>query len=96
MRREDVLAFLQAHKEELMREFQLRRIGLFGSFARGENNEQSDIDIVVEMEEPDLFKISRLEEKLTNALGRKVDVLRLRKNMDALLRKRVENESLYV
>lgn len=79
-----------------MREFQLRRIGLFGSFARGENNEQSDIDIVVEMEEPDLFKISRLEEKLTNALGRKVDVLRLRKNMDALLRKRVENESLYV
>uniref|UniRef100_A0A7V4TII7 Nucleotidyltransferase n=1 Tax=Candidatus Caldatribacterium saccharofermentans TaxID=1454753 RepID=A0A7V4TII7_9BACT len=96
VKREDILGFLRAHREELAREFQIRKIGLFGSFARGEGDEESDIDIVVEMENPDLFALARLKERLEEALGKKVDVVRLRKHMNQLLRQRIEDEALYV
>jgi len=37
------------------RDYGVKRIGVFGSFARNEADETSDVDIVVEMTEPDLF-----------------------------------------
>ncbi|MEN3184632.1 MAG: nucleotidyltransferase family protein [Atribacterota bacterium] len=96
MTREDILRFLATHKDELVREFRLRRIGLFGSFARGEEGKASDIDIVVEMENPDLFTLARLKEYLEEAFGRKVDLVRMRKHMNEFLRRRLEKEALYV
>lgn len=96
MRREDILRLLAARRNELMRKFRLRKMGLFGSFARGEENAESDVDIAVEMENPDLFALAGLKAELEEILGRKVDILRFRKNMDELLRRRVEKEILYV
>ncbi len=96
VKREDILGFLATNKGELFREFRLRRIGLFGSFARGEAGEASDIDIVVEMEEPDLLTLARLKGYLEEVFGRRVDLLRLRENMNPSLRQRVEREALYV
>lgn len=53
-----------------------RRIGIFGSYARGENNEKSDLDILVDLEEPlDLLEIIGLEQELTENLGIKVDLI---------------------
>ncbi|NSW76530.1 MAG: nucleotidyltransferase domain-containing protein [Candidatus Atribacteria bacterium] len=96
MRREDILRLLAARRNELMRKFRLRKMGLFGSFARGEENAESDVDIAVAMENPDLFALAWLKAELEEILGRKVDILRFRKNMDELLRRRVEKEILYV
>ena len=52
------------------------RAGLFGSAARGEATEKSDIDILVEIKKPiGLFEFVRLERKLGEALGRRVDLI---------------------
>lgn len=96
MTRENILKFLATHKDELVREFRLKKIGLFGSFARGEEGSTSDIDIVVEMDDPDLFTLARLKEYLEEVFGRSVDIVRIRKNMSESLRRRVEREALYV
>ena len=44
----DIIKFLKDNRYDLIREYNLSKIGLFGSFARGEQNAKSDIDILVE------------------------------------------------
>ncbi|MCK8817590.1 nucleotidyltransferase family protein [Natroniella sulfidigena] len=52
-------------------------MGIFGSVSRGEEKEESDIDIIIKYKNKDktLFDLIRLENKLTNLFGRKVDLL---------------------
>ena len=52
---QQILDFLRTQKGSFKKEFKIKRIGIFGSYARGEAQEQSDIDVVVELEKPDLF-----------------------------------------
>ena len=47
---EEMIAYLKKNKELLYKRFGVTRMGIFGSFARGEQNLSSDIDIVIEME----------------------------------------------
>lgn len=74
---QELIKILEAHKQELKERFGVLKIGIFGSVARGEETEKSDIDIYVEL---DLEKITfkkylELVEYLENLLGRKVDLL---------------------
>jgi uncharacterized protein len=59
-----------------LKEYDPVRVGIFGSFARGENIEGSDIDILVEFKEsPSLLTLIKLENDLTDILGIKVDLV---------------------
>jgi uncharacterized protein len=73
--REKILELLQAKYPFLAAEFGVSKIGLFGSFAKGQPDETSDIDIIVEFDRPIGFRFIELVEYLENLLGRKVDVL---------------------
>jgi predicted nucleotidyltransferase len=73
--REKILELLQVKYPFLATEFGVSKIGLFGSFAQGQPDETSDIDIVVEFDRPIGFQFIELVEYLENLLGRKVDVL---------------------
>ena len=96
MNREDIIGFISAHKAEFERKFGVRKIGLFGSCARGKVSEGSDIDIVVELVKPDLFYLIGIKQALEEALGIKVDVVRLRDKMNDALRSRIERDVVYV
>ena len=71
-------------------------IGVFGSVARDEATEKSDVDIVVKTELPDPFKIVHIKEHLEAQLDRHVDIVRLRDNMNVFLKERMEKEVVYV
>ena len=61
---------------ELCRTNDVAKLGVFGSMARGEANDQSDIDLMVEFSRPkSLLALVSLERKMSAALGRKVDLL---------------------
>lgn len=61
---------------EICRQNDVSKVGLFGSMARGEANEQSDIDLLVDFSKrKSLIDLVALENQLTDALGRKVDLL---------------------
>jgi uncharacterized protein len=61
---------------ELCRENDVATLGVFGSMARGEANDQSDIDLLVEFSKrKSLLALVSLERKMSAALGRKVDLL---------------------
>ena len=92
----DVIDFIVAHKDELRREYGVRRIGLFGSYARDDAALKGDIDIVVDLEKPDLFDLIGIKQTLEEAFGSKVDVVRLRSHMNQSLRARIDRDAIYV
>lgn len=56
--------------------FSLNRVGIFGSYVRGENHLMSDLDILVSFKDsPSLLQFVQLENELSEALGRKVDLV---------------------
>ena len=69
-------AVLRERREELARDYGVAQIGVFGSCARGEAGEGSDVDILVEFERPiGFFKFLDLEERLGEWLGARVDLV---------------------
>jgi hypothetical protein len=72
------------------------RMGIFGSVARGEQHEGSDVDIYVEGTLHGFFALSSIKQELEDLLGCKVDIVRLRDRMDSFLRREIEREGIYV
>ncbi|VVB60890.1 Nucleotidyltransferase domain protein [uncultured archaeon] len=73
---EEIKKILAEHKGELEDKFKVKEIGVFGSYVRGEQQKQSDVDILVEFYEPvGLFKFIELEDYLEKLLKIKVDVV---------------------
>jgi uncharacterized protein len=69
---------LSAYKDELKKNYQVKNIGIFGSYVRGEQKKKSDVDILVEFEESSklsLLDFIGLENYLTDILGVKVDLV---------------------
>lgn len=91
----EVLKKLSEFKNSNGDRFRLRRLGVFGSHARGDASAQSDIDIVFETDEPNLFRTSRLRQELEALLDRHVDIVRLREDMNPRLRERIMDEARY-
>jgi len=91
-----IVSFISEHKAEFEQKFGVRRIGIFGSYARGEANGNSDIDIVVELEKPDMFHLVGIKNCIELAFGRKVDVVRLIEKMNMGLRRMIERDAVYI
>ncbi len=96
MTTEDVLDRLKAFKKMRETEYKLISLGVFGSFAQGQPSKQSDVDIVFETSEPNLFRTSRMKRELEEILARPVDVVRLRERMNPRLKRRILREARYV
>jgi len=96
LNRESILAELRQLKPKLNKLYGVSRLGLFGSFARDEAKAESDIDVVVELSEPDLFALVHIKEALEEDLGRAVDIIRYRGMMNNFLKRRIDREAIYV
>jgi predicted nucleotidyltransferase len=70
-----VVQLLRDSRDYLRAEYGVSRIGLFGSVARGEADESSDVDIIVEFERPVGLQFVELADYLEDLLGRDVDLL---------------------
>ena len=93
---EEVLACLKTFMERQKSEYRLISLGIFGSFARDEAQSDSDVDIVFETDEPNLFRTVKMKAELEELLARRVDVVRLRERMNPHLKQRILREARYV
>ncbi|MBK7480026.1 MAG: nucleotidyltransferase family protein [Bacteroidales bacterium] len=75
MTKDDILSRLRELKPTLYRDFAVKEIGLFGSFADNAHDEDSDIDILVELERPIGWKFFSLELYLEKIFKRKIDLV---------------------
>jgi len=93
--REEIFATLRHLKGDIATRFSVSRIGIFGSVARGEQTEASDIDILVEFSRPVGFlTFLELEEYLSTRLGAPVDLV-TPDALKPLIRERVAAEVAY-
>jgi len=70
------MKILRQHLPELREKYSVNYLGVFGSYIRGEQNEDSDLDILVQFDKkPGLFKYIELEDHLSELLGVKVDLV---------------------
>jgi len=90
--RDQILTFLTQNKRMFRERYHIIRIGLFGSYARGEQNLKSDIDILVEFEEntQDLYELKlQLKDFFKKNLGIEVDICR-----EKYIKPRIKNSIL--
>ena len=82
---------------KILKENKITRAGVFGSYARGEEKKNSDIDILVEIKNPkvSLLDFVRIERKLKEKLGLEVDLLEY-KSINPLLKKRILEEEIKI
>jgi uncharacterized protein len=73
--RNDILIKLKELKPTLNKDYSVKNIGLFGSFSNGDYTNDSDIDLLVELEKPIGWKFFSLEIYLEKVFGRKVDLV---------------------
>jgi len=72
---EEVKRIINIYRKELEEKFKVKSIAIFGSYARGEQTPQGDIDIIVEFKEPVGMLFIHLADFLEEILGIKVDLL---------------------
>jgi len=98
IKKEDILAFIQQNRHYLKEHFYIKRIGLFGSFVHDEQTEESDIDIIIELED-NTPGIHELKEELRAFFGehfqRDVDIAR-EKYLKSYVNAQINNEAVYV
>lgn len=92
----DIIASLKNIKEDLSQRFAVKEIGIFGSVAREEQTDASDIDLLVEFTQPvSLVTFMRLEFYLSDILGNKVDLVTF-DSLKPFIQQDVLSEVIYV
>ncbi|MDR0907119.1 MAG: nucleotidyltransferase family protein [Rikenellaceae bacterium] len=94
--KEEYIRLLRKFASEHGSTYGINRIGIFGSVARGQQNEDSDVDVLVEAPVLDLLSIVGIKRQLEELFGAPVDVVRKTEYMPPRFRARVESEVIYV
>lgn len=96
MRRDDVLAILRRFKQDYADKYGILEIGVFGSVARDEAREDSDVDICIKTKTPNPFLLVHIKEDIERLTHKNVEIVRVREKMNPFLRERIEKEGCYV
>ena len=98
IRKEDILNFIRQNQNYLKEHFYIKKIGLFGSFVHNEQTEDSDIDIIIELEDntPAIYELKEeLRELIGKQFHRDVDIAR-EKYLKSYVKSQIINEAVYV
>ena len=91
----EYMTLLRSYFNDKAGNYGITRIGIFGSVARNEQADGSDVDVCVEMKTPDLFSMVHIKEDLQHLFGCTVDIVRLRKGMNPMLLKQIKRDGIY-
>jgi len=93
---EKIKKMLKENETTLRERFKVKEMGIFGSYVRGEEKKRSDIDVLVEFEEPiSLLEFVALERHLSEIIGKKVDLV-MKSALKPRIGKHILKEVTYV
>lgn len=94
---DEILELLRQFKRTAGEKYGIEQLALFGSAARDEQREDSDIDIFVKTHHSiDLFTLQDIREELEHLFHIKVDLLTLHENMRQMFRQNIERDAIYI
>jgi len=94
--RQDVLNLLQKRKGQWRQRYDVTHLGLFGSLARCEAGPDSDIDLCISLNPPNPFCLVHFKKEVEQALQVPVDMISLWDCMNPALRRRIDQEGVFV
>jgi uncharacterized protein len=96
--RQEIIGYLKSNKERLKQKYHVIRIGIFGSYARNEQNEQSDIDIILEFED-NTDNLSQIKDEIRSEIQlqfqKPVDICR-EKYIKPIFKEQILSQAQYV
>ena len=96
MEQYEIINILSEYKKQNSKKYGIKSLGFFGSTARGQNNENSDIDVCIKIEEPNPFIMVHIKSDIEQLIKKHVDIIRIREKMNPFLKARIEKEAIYV
>ena len=96
MTRTEILNILKKYKIENAKKYGINNIGIFGSYSKDKEKAGSDIDIIIETSEADLFQLVHIRDDLERVLHKPVDIVRKRPKMNPYLKKQIDKDAIYV
>jgi predicted nucleotidyltransferase len=90
----EITDLIKSHANDIKTRFSVKRIGIFGSFVRGEQKDSSDVDILVEFEKPTFKNFMNLSFYLEDLLGRELDLVTV-KGLHPRIRPYVEKDVIW-
>jgi predicted nucleotidyltransferase len=96
MKRDNALDILRQYKKENFDKYGIITMGIFGSVARNEAKDSSDVDVCIQTKVPDMFNIIHIKYELERLFSTSVDIIRVREKMNPFLKKRIEKDAIYV
>ena len=95
MNKELILKTLRKFKKDNEKKYHLIKIGIFGSYAKNKENENSDIDVVVQLSKQDLYELIGIKQELEQEFHKSVDIISYREKMNNFLKDRINKEAIY-
>ncbi len=92
----EIISALREYKALTAEKYGIAVLGLLGSVARGEQREDSDIDVFIKLENPSFFIRMKIQDELEKLFRTKVDVISLHEAMRASLRYNIEQDAIYI
>jgi predicted nucleotidyltransferase len=96
MNKQSIIASIKAEKSYLREHFGVEEIALFGSYARGEENADSDVDILVSIKKPSYSLLMGLYAYLEKRLNKKIDLLRKGPHVSERFLTQINKDLIYV
>ena len=96
MNRNECISLLRLSSDVLKNEYGITSLRLFGSVARNEQNDASDVDVLVETQTPNPFILIAAKDYLTQVMGCPVDIIRSHRNLNPRLKRRIERDGVTV
>ena len=93
--KEDYINILSSHASEIKSNFGVKSLSLFGSVARNEQQNDSDIDVFVDMQ-PNIVLIIRLKNFLEQKLGSPIDIIRNHSNLNPFIKQEIERNGITI
>ena len=92
----EIIRQLKKFKLESASRYGIKLMGIFGSYARGQQDENSDLDIFVSLNEADFFVLEKIKEELGNMLHIPIDIVNFRSSLRDTLKQNILKEALYI
>jgi predicted nucleotidyltransferase len=95
MTKNDILNKLSQNKDFIQQNFEVEKIGLFGSYAKGQETESSDIDIYVEFRHKTFDNLAGLWNYLEELYHKKIDIFHKHKNNNQVILSNIQKDVIY-
>lgn len=92
----EIVEMLRRYKEQYAEKCGIETLGLFGSVARGEQDEKSDIDVFVKLRQTSYYTLMDIKDDLEQLFNKKIDLITIHEAMRALFKRNIEQDAIYI